>query len=83
MEATKDKARDYANAYTKNPTGYSTWLSYKMANDPAHRHDHIFGQYRSGADDLRKGLYGTFGNPAPFKRGKPFGQAAEKQKKSI
>ena len=44
----KAKARDFATDYMKHPSGYSTRPSYKMANDPALRHDHIFGQYRSG-----------------------------------
>jgi len=39
----QNKAKDYANAYMKNPSGYSTRPSYKMANDPALRHDNIFG----------------------------------------
>ena len=63
----------------KNPSGYSTRPSYTMANDPALRHDHIFGQFRTGAQDLKRGLYGDFGMPEPIKRGKPFGLAAKKQ----
>lgn len=76
-EKAKARAKDFGNDYSKHPTGYSTRPSYLMKNDPDLKHDQIFGQYRSGAQDLRKGIYGTFGMPEPIRRGKAFGSGSE------
>ena len=72
--------RDFDTGYNKNPTGYSTRPSYRMHKDPDLKHDHIFGQFRSGAQDLKKGLFGTFGMPEPIKRGKAFGSGGRQKK---
>jgi hypothetical protein len=83
VEADKANARakDFGNHYSKHPTGYSTRPSYMMKNDPDLKHDHIFEQFRSGAQDLRKGLYGDFGMPEPIRRGKAFGSGSESGQK--
>jgi hypothetical protein len=79
------RAKNFGNNYSKHPTGYSTRPSYLLKNDPDFKHNQIFGQFRSGAQDLRKCIYGTFGVPEPIRRGKAFGSRSEpgqKKKKS-
>ena len=68
-----EKHRDFADAYTKNPSGYSTRPSDEKRNDERHHHNNIFGQFRTGAQDAARD--GTFGNPdnPVWKRGPAFG----------